>query len=182
MFRFRPSAALALVFALSAGSAAAQDAAATGPAAAQAAAASPRVANNTFFVELGGNAFLYSLNYERFFTPRIGVRVGGMYLRGEADDDAFSAALGLFPVTATYLLGQGNGHFETGAGIGFATAGVSDSEIGDDWEGSTVYGTATFGYRHQKPEGGVIFRAGFTPILVSGNLIPMAGISVGYAF
>ena len=172
MLKFRPAAALALAFALSAaGSAAAPDTA-----------AGPRVASNTFFVELGGNAVAYSLNYERFFTPKIGIRVGGMYL--QADDDAGTrVGVGLFPIMATYLLGSGNSHFETGAGIGIATAGVSDSDFGEgDWNGSTVYGTATFGYRYQKPEGGVIFRAGFTPILVSGNLIPMAGVSVGYAF
>jgi hypothetical protein len=172
MFRFRPAAALALAFALSAaGSAAAQDTA-----------AGPRVASNTFFVELGGNAVAYSLNYERFFTPKIGIRVGGMYL--QADDDAGTrVGVGLFPVMATYLLGAGNSHFETGAGIGFATAGVSDSDLGgDDFGDSAVYGTATFGYRYQKPEGGVIFRAGFTPIYASGTLLPWAGVSVGYAF
>jgi hypothetical protein len=171
MFRLRSSAALALAFALSAaGSAAAQDAA-----------AGPRVASNTFFVELGGNAVAYSLNYERFFTPRIALRVGGMFLRGEADDGT-SATVGLFPVMATYLLGAGNSHFETGAGIGLATAGVSDTDIGGDWGDSAVYGTATFGYRYQKPEGGVIFRAGFTPIYASGTLLPWIGVSVGYGF
>jgi hypothetical protein len=171
MVRLRSSAALALVLALSAaGSATAQDTA-----------AGPRVANNTFFVELGGNAVAYSLNYERFFTPKIGIRIGGMYL--QADDDAGTqVGVGLFPVMATYLLGAGNSHFETGAGIGFATAGVSDSDIGGDWGDSAVYGTATFGYRYQKPEGGVMFRAGFTPVFADGTLLPWVGVSVGYAF
>jgi hypothetical protein len=169
MFRFRPAAALALVLALSAaGSAAAQDA------------AGPRTANNTFFVELGGNALIYSLNYERFFTPKLGVRVGGMYLR--ADDDAGeSVDVGLVPVMATYLLGPGNGHFEIGGGLGLATASIDDVDLGDD-RASEIYGTATFGYRYQKPTGGVIFRAGFTPIIASGTIVPWAGVSVGYAF
>jgi hypothetical protein len=170
MFRIRSSAVLALALALSAGSAAAQDAA-----------AGPRRAENTFFVELGGNAAIYSLNYERFFTPKLGVRVGGMYLRAD-DDEGADIGVGLFPVMATYLLGEGNGHFEVGAGIGIATAGVSDADLGDDWGGSDVYGTATFGYRYQKPEGGVMFRAGFTPAIASGTVIPWAGVSVGYAF
>lgn len=170
MSRFRSSAALALVFALSAASSAA----------AQDTAAGPRVASNTFFVELGGNAVAYSLNYERFFTPKIGIRIGGMYL--QADDEGTRVGVGLFPVMATYLLGDGNSHFETGAGIGFATAGIDDSEFGEDWGDSAIYGTATFGYRYQKPEGGVIFRAGFTPIFADGTLLPWAGVSVGYAF
>ena len=169
MFRFRPAAALALVLALSAaGSAAAQD-------------AGPRAANNTFFVELGGNALAYSLNYERFFTPKAGVRVGGMYLRGESDGDDVSVGVALFPVMGTYLLGQGNSHFEVGAGVGIATAALDD--VGDDdWGDSAVYGTATFGYRYQKPEGGVMFRAGFTPVFADGSLLPWVGVSVGYAF
>jgi len=171
MFKLRTAAALSFAFALAtAGSAAAQDAA-----------AGPRVASNTFFVELGGNALVYSLNYERFFTPKLGVRVGGMYLR--ADDNAGTElGVGLFPIMATYLLGQGNSHFETGAGIGIATAGVDDTDVGEDWGDSAVYATATLGYRYQKPDGGVIFRAGFTPILGDGNLLPWVGLSVGYAF
>src|SRR5687768_9919148 len=149
MFRLRLSAALAAAtLALSAGSAAAQDL--------------PVTASNTFFVELGGNAAVYSLNYERFFTPQIGLRVGGMYLQAD-DDFGDEVAVGLFPVMATYLLGQGNGHFEVGGGLGFATAGFSSTDLSDDFSDSAVYGTATFGYRYQKPEGGVIFRAGFTP-------------------
>ena len=171
MFSFRP-AALALALGLAtAGAAAAQDAA-----------AGPRVASNTFFVELGGNAAVYSLNYERFFTPKLGIRIGGMYLRTNDIDTDGDVSVGLFPVMATYLLGDGNSHFETGAGIGLATAGVSDTDLGGDWGDSAIYGTATFGYRYQKPEGGVIFRAGFTPVFADGTLVPWAGISVGYAF
>lgn len=170
MSKFRP-AALALALGLIA----------AGPAAAQDTAAGPRVASNTFFVELGGNAVVYSLNYERFFTPKVAIRVGGMYLQAD-DDNGTQVGVGLFPVMATYLLGQGNSHFETGAGIGIATAGVSDTDIGEDWGDSAVYGTATLGYRYQKPEGGVIFRAGFTPLYADGNLIPWVGLSVGYAF
>ncbi|HYH78286.1 MAG TPA: hypothetical protein VEX86_00765 [Longimicrobium sp.] len=169
MFSFRNT-ALALAFSLTAvGAAAAQDTApvATG------------VAKNTFFVELLGNAGLYSLNYERFFTPRLGLRVGGMYI--QAEDEGDEVAVGLFPIMATYLLGEGNSHFETGVGIGIATAGVESTDLGDEW-GSAVYGTATLGYRYQKPAGGVMFRVGFTPVVASGNVFPWVGASVGYAF
>ena len=169
MFKLR-SAALALTLALAtAGTAAAQD---TAP--------GPR-RSNTFFVELGGNALVYSLNGEHFFTPQLGVRVGaGLLAINESDGDGDASVL-LVPVMATYLLGEGNSHFEIGAGAGFATAGVADVDIGNE-RASAVYGTATFGYRYQKPAGGVIFRAGFTPIVASGNIIPWIGLGVGYAF
>jgi hypothetical protein len=173
MFSFRRTTlALAALTVLATGTAAAQD---TTPAA-----AGP-VAKNTFYVELLGNAAVYSLNYERFFTPKLGVRVGGMFLRGETDEGD-EATVGLFPVMATYLLGEGNSHFETGLGIGIVTASADIEEVDEEFSGSAVYGTATLGYRYQKPTGGVIFRVGFTPAYADGNLIPWVGASVGYAF
>ncbi|HET7229834.1 MAG TPA: hypothetical protein VFJ16_07525 [Longimicrobium sp.] len=171
----RTTFALAAVAALTAGTAAAQTATPTpepvaGP-----------VAKNTFYVELLGNAAVYSLNYERFFTPQLGIRVGGMFLRGE-DDSGDEATIGIFPVMATYLLGEGNSHFETGLGVGILTASANIDEIDEDFSGSDLYATATLGYRYQKPTGGVIFRAGFTPAYASGTFIPWVGASVGYAF
>ena len=90
--------------------------------------------------------------------------------------------MGFFPVMATYLLGQGNSHFETALGIGIITASADIEEIDEEFSGSDIYGTATLGYRYQKPTGGVIFRAGFTPAFAGGNVIPWVGVSVGYAF
>jgi hypothetical protein len=164
--------ALALA-ALTAGTAVAQQTTPATPAA-----PAPDRAKNTFFVELLGNGLLYSLNYERFFTPRLGIRIGGMYVEG--NDEGESVALGMFPVMGTYLFTEGNHHFETGLGAGFGTAAV-DLDVGEDW-GSAVFGTATLGYRYQKPEGGVLFRAGFTPIFGEGGFLPWFGLSVGYAF
>ncbi|HEU4558620.1 MAG TPA: hypothetical protein VFS20_12255 [Longimicrobium sp.] len=173
MFSFRRT-TLALALSLfAAGTASAQEAA-------PATTAAGPVARNTFFVELLGNAAIYSLNYERFFTPQLGIRVGGSFLRGETEDGT-EASVGFFPVMATYLLGEGNSHFETGLGIGIVTASADIEEV-DDFSGSDVYGTATLGYRYQKPTGGVLFRVGFTPVYADGNLIPWIGASVGYAF
>jgi len=169
MFKLR-SAALALALGLAAaGSAAAQEI------------PGPRRASNTFFAELGGNALVYSLNGEHFFTPQLGVRVGAGLLAVNVEDGSGDESVLLVPVMATYLLGEGNSRFEIGAGAGFATAGVDDVDIGNE-RASALYGTATFGYRYQKPAGGVIFRAGFTPIVAAGNIIPWVGVGVGYAF
>lgn len=170
----RTALALAALATLTAGTASAQDTAPAAPPAGP-------VAQNTFFVELLGNGLVYSLNYERFFTPQLGIRIGGMFLRGE-DDAGDEATVGIFPVMATYLLGDGNSHFETGLGVGIFTASANIDEIDEDFGASDLYATATLGYRYQKPEGGVIFRAGFTPAYASGNFIPWVGVSVGYAF
>ena len=171
MFKLRP---VALVLALglaAAGTASAQET------------PGPRRASNSFFVELGGNGLVYSLNGEHFFTPKLGVRVGAGLLAVHVEDSSgdSDANVLLVPVMGTYLLGEGNSHFEVGAGVGLATAGIDDVDLGNE-HASALYGTATFGYRYQKPTGGVVFRAGFTPIVAAGNIIPWVGVGVGYAF
>ena len=146
---------------------------------AAAVAESPPFAKNTFFVEVLGNAGLYSLNYERFFTPSLGVRIGAEYVQGEDEGDDFAAAI--FPVMATYLLGRGSSHLEAGLGVGLATGTIETGVLGNDF-GSAAYGTATLGYRYQPPRGGLVFRVGFTPVLLTGDFHPYGGVSLGYAF
>lgn len=173
MFTFRRTALAIALSLFAAGTVSAQEAAPAAETVSQ--------TRNTFYVELLGNAAIYSLNYERFFTPKLGIRVGGMFLRGETSEGD-EASVGFFPIMATYLLGEGNSHFETGLGIGIVTASADIEEVDEEFSGSDAYATATLGYRYQKPTGGVIFRAGFTPVYAGGNLLPWAGVSVGYAF
>lgn len=55
----------------------------------------------------------------------------------------------------------------------------------DDFEeefSGGVIGTATAGYRFQRPQGGFVFRAGFTPFFDQNEFLPFAGISFGYAW
>lgn len=153
---------------------------------------------NSVYLELGGNGLFYSINYDRLFTKSFGGRVGAGYISPS------SVSTGTFPLMAYYLIGSGNSKLELGLGANvilqpenqsFSFASSEDEEF----EGSGVLGTATVGYRYQRAEGGIVFRAGLTPQFgkfVRETLLPSyqyvtedvfkfqiwIGISIGYAF
>lgn len=132
------------------------------------------------FVELGGNGLIVSFNYDTRLQNRPdgwGLRVGAGGLAAGNDFTFVSV-----PVQVNYLAGRNGNYFEVGAGITYSNGrfwGIDDSRL---------FGTTTFGYRHQPVNGGFLFRAGLTPIFtVNDNdgpfFIPyFAGISLGYAF
>jgi hypothetical protein len=144
--------------------------------------------NNAVYIEtVGSVATYFSLNYERkvienknaFFTARAGI-----YL---LPDIAMSALL------MNYVLGKKNHHLEVGGGIRLATI----KEYHRDkpkwvWDKDELAGTANFMYRYQKPNGGLLIRAGWTPVIYryitnESELFKefsflLIGISVGYTF
>lgn len=137
-------------------------------------------ARNAFYLELGGNALLYSINYDRLFTDRISGRVGVMFF-GAADGESSAGVVGT-PIMANYLFGEGNSRFEAGAGVLLVSGGIDNVEGYEDEDFSGSVGTATLGYRYQRPDGGFVFRAGLTPIFSLDGIAPWFGISFGYAF
>lgn len=144
---------------------------------AQAQEGEPPLPKNSLYLELGGNALAYSINYDRIVADAVSVRAGIGFFSTDLDEGGSSSIAGI-PIMANYLLGKGNSRLELGAGIlivtgSFDVAGASES-------GAGVAGTGTFAYRFQKPEGGVFFKAGFTPILTGGSFIPWFGVSIGY--
>ena len=154
-----------------------------------AAAQSKRTAFNTIFVELGGNALLYSLNYERITAQDIGLRIGFSYVSLTATAGSASSsetAVGI-PITASYLgLGSGSSKFELGGGILFERfSGASSSGFGDEIKVGVFVPMATFiaGYRYVPVNGGFNFKVGFTPVYHPDvGLFPWGGMSFGYGF
>ena len=177
MSRTARVARLALAFSLSAFSLS------TRPAAAQD--ARPVTAGNAVYVELLGNGLLWSISYDRLLTPNVSARVGGGFTSA-TDADGDNLTLAIVPVTASYLWGSGNGRLETGLGVSLASASVSlnftDEEVSTEGSDRTLLGTATVGYRYQRPDGGFVFRAGFTPVFSTDDFLPWFGVSFGYAF
>ena len=123
---------------------------------------------NGVYVEAGGNAFVYSINYERRFflhqTPRITMRVGFATFLA---DEPF-----IIPIECTYLFGKKR-HFEAGFGRTFL------QEDG--------FNIIRLGYRHESRNKKRIFRAAFTPLLgvISDDIIsnyPWLGLSYGLRF
>lgn len=142
---------------------------------------------NHLFVEFLGNAGLYSLNYERMlredFAARVGIACYGVDI--ENDGITVSSSLYLFPVTLSYLAGKTEHKFEVGGGLLISNASVSGKVEGlfdERYSSNGIAGTAIVGYRYMPKDGGVTFRAGFTPIFGEYGVLPWFGVSIGYNF
>jgi hypothetical protein len=144
----------------------------------------PVTAPNAYYVELGGNGLLYSVNVDRRILPAMGVRVGvGVVplLLGLSVDDR--ASLITIPVMAYFLTGPGRSHMELGAGATFTSAEFKWDTFGDaDESASAFIPTGTIGYRYQAPDGGRVFRATLTPVYLFDEVIPWVGLSYGRTF
>lgn len=136
---FAPALAVALVFG-AAGSVEAQDFSIDeGP-------------RNAVYLELGGNAFIYSVNLERRVERWWG-RVGGGWLRdnkGEVQGDVWGV-----PVMVGTLFGTGPHYLEAGFGVTLAQH-VDDEE-------PFLFGSLALGYRYFSPNSGLLIRAGVAP-------------------
>jgi hypothetical protein len=139
---------------------------------AQTTAATVRTAWNNAFVELGGNAFFGSLNYERLITEYCSIRVG------------INPLLLLGTLSASLFMGD-EYIIEMGAGIAHTIIPVSGAR------NSRAY-SAILGYRYQPKNSGFLFRITFTPLFEaqfnlfrgSGNPsdFPWGSISIGCTF
>ena len=144
-----------------------------------------RTAKNTVYLELGGNGLIYSVNYERFLSRDLNVRVGLEYFSLNASSGSASgnATLAIFPVTVSFLgLSKGPHAFELGAGLDIVYASAStDSTGGSSFgSGTTIAGTAILGYRYAPRDGGFNFRFALTPIFNGNGFAPWFGIAVGF--
>jgi hypothetical protein len=134
---------------------------------------------NRLFVELGGHAYYYSLNYERGFSNGLVAKVGASVL----------GDMWVVPMTFGKVFGVDNHHLEADGGLGLVNyEWVKEEDSGRE---TMLMATVFIGYRYQKPEGQFFFRAGLTPLYRiygtepgdEGNqMITWAGIGVGYAF
>jgi hypothetical protein len=148
----------------------------------------PFTTRNAYYVEAGGNALLYSVNYERMVAAGLSARVGVSLLpawipvAGDDGDDG-GAMVVMVPVQAGYVFGTGNHHLEVGVG---ATLGHSAVDIGGlEGKENWAFGTGTIGYRFQRPDAGNLFRLTVTPLFIEVldvGMIPMIGLSWGRSF
>lgn len=147
-----------------------------------------RTANNVLSVELAGNAGIYSVNYERFFTDDIAARIGFGYisLTASSGSESASASVLFIPVMASYMgIGSADHKLELGAGPLFVNASASVSGVGSSaahGSGFGVAGTATLGYHYVPHDGGFDFKIAFTPIFGAGGFLPWGGLGLGYVF
>jgi hypothetical protein len=138
------------------------------------------IAANSLHFELFGNGLIYSLNYERMIAEGFGARIGIGYVKVNGTMDE-SVSLTTVPIMVNYLMGHKSSHLELGIGVCIISLAENIKEtLGVS--GSATLGTATFGYRYQREDGGIIFKIGITPFFGSIGFQLSGGIGFGYAF
>lgn len=142
-----------------------------------------RTKGRAVYLEVLGNGFGYSLNYDQRFQNRfdgLGFKAGGSYL------GVNGVSVATFPVGINYLLGSEGKYFEMGLGTTYIRAsGEADiPRIGKkSTSGNLLVGNMIFGYRSEPVDGGFVFRASITPFFGYGVFWPIyGGLSIGYAF
>ncbi len=125
-----------------------------------------RTAQNTVYLELGGNALLYSVSYERILPSDVALRIGGGYTSLSATSGTASSSVSSLsiPITASYL---GFGKMELGGGLLLQKfSGATSTGFGNDIEAGVFVPMATFiaGLRLAPPTGGFNFKLAFTPM------------------
>lgn len=139
-----------------------------------------RTANNNISLEVLGNAWLYSVNYERIIANRFVIRGGLSFL--PVRSDVQSRYFVLFPASASYLIGSTH-YCELGIGTMFASFNGTSAQWNffSEKQGLNAFvevsGTSKFafvpfatvtpiiGYRWHPSNGGVNFRVVFTPMI-----------------
>jgi hypothetical protein len=152
----------------------------------------PRNAVNGLYLELGGAAAVYSVNYERFLQDDFALRVGFGYLSvsgGASDGSSTTTAtvsMLTIPVTASFVgLRSGSHALELGGGAVIARfSGTASNSSGSEAFGSAsgVVGTAIVGYRYAPLNGGMNFRIAYTPMFGEGGLFNWGGVAIGTVF
>lgn len=139
----------------------------------------PRSKKN-FYIEGGGNALAFSVNYDARFQKRtdgFGYRIG---IGGFTSFGGDGRSLLAVPVQINYLAGKGAHFFEAGLGATYTTDGFWEDE--PIQKKTPVLGTITFGYRFQPVNSGLLLRVGMTPFFgtikeLEYNYDPVTGVS-----
>lgn len=126
------------------------------------------VERNSIYAEAFGQGFCYSLNYDRLFNTEkrfINSFTAGFVYVPESIGFGDGIYLGI-PVSYNWLLGKKSHHFELGIGLTSLLVNPN-SNVGTD---SYTYMTPKIGYRFQRPNGGLFFRATVTPMIAILNV------------
>ena len=141
--------------------------------------------NNVVYLELLGNGFLYSFNYERRLADRLWGRIGAGY-----SPLLDISRVATFPVGVSYLFGKKSKFLETGLVTTFTYADSDDrfeDTFFEDALFEEVFGvilSPTIGYRFQPQEKNLFFKIAFTPFFnpFKKKFLPYGGLSLGYSF
>ncbi|TKC08162.1 hypothetical protein FA048_13460 [Pedobacter polaris] len=167
-------------------------------------AAAQQMKKNSIYIELGGNGILYSANYDRIIPIsthfKLAPRVGFEFIpRNKKDAPTYGKWS--FPLELNILYSkktESKNFFEGGIGLSLFNLVSnyklnSNNEIIDTEVKTAKVTVLRLGFRHQKPEGGLMYRAGllvklsqddYSKSRVGDDLFYKLwpGFSVGYSF
>lgn len=163
-------------------------------------------AKNTFYAELIGKGFYYSINYERTWVhinDKVGLATSiGMCLFNGQTDIEKSRDFTL-PLEFNVNYGMGNHHIVGGFGTTYWRYFLPDIEITNAnlnqqplkpqlKKVSEWFAHAVIEYRYQKPEGGLMLKVGYVPLFFAkmenfayqkkANYATSFNLGVGYSF
>ena len=107
---------------------------------------------NAIYAEVGGNAYYYSINYEKTFSNCIAGRLG---VGG-------TPRLVVIPGLIGKYFGKGAHHPEIMAGGTYIY--IKQNDFGIIRHRNQLFATAFIGYRFQHPEKRFLLRVGYTPL------------------
>ena len=141
-------------------------------------------ARNAIYAEAIGISGWGSINYERKLFIKSNQQFQGRIGLSTLNLRDFTNKLNpdlIVPFALNWLYGK-NHNIEIGVGQTISNT-VSANSTGDTERGFMLSANFNIGYRYQKPTGGLIIRAGYTPIIeFYNNFLHWGGVSIGYAF
>lgn len=146
-------------------------------------------AKNSAFIELGGNAGLYSLNFDRIYLYKNDLKLSGRFgFAPEPHGHHFEQG---YVIEHNIILFSNPHHLEIGTGVTLQRRYNEKPGLPDNyfWE-NIWFGVLRAGYRFQKQEDGVFFKTGLTPIILrnsaegfdSGYFQFWLGVAIGISF
>jgi hypothetical protein len=139
---------------------------------------------NSFQFELGGHGLVYSINYERLI-----INANRFKTAAQLGCSYYPPSTGVrdlwIPFGINEIISFGKHHIEAGLGYVLIREAARDQENNPDyWFWTNLY-SGRIGYRFQKPDGRLILRAAFTPVIeydAAFEFHPLGGVAVGYSF
>jgi hypothetical protein len=139
----------------------------------------PSANASNIFLEIAGNAGVFSLNYDTRLSKKnngLGIRAGLGF--GANPGHLFPEPIFTIPLAINYLIGPGPDYLEAGAGV---TIGESNFNGRYHNQGSSTYFVPSVGYRRQPPGKGFTFRVFVSPFIAT-EMRFSAGASFGLRF
>lgn len=146
-------------------------------------------AKTACYIELGGNAGLYSLNVDRIYFYRPNLKISGRV--GLAINMNSIYYEPIIVLENNFIFLKNPHHLELGLGVTMQRRYNEKPNQPDNysWE-NILFSVWRCGYRYQKQEDGLFFRAAVTPIIMSNDAVGFhpnyfqfwLGLSIGMSF